>query len=207
MDIHIRTKIRYEYSHIEAAVIRIGEETFEIGGWGDYILNGIQGAQMPNMISDYSIVHESVNEKVHKYSIMVSEDQRIVLKNFKDMVSISIVGPRGEDYEESFGLLGDHQGRMVARDGQTIIEDFNEFGQEWQVLSSEPMLFEAVRLPQHPTQCRLPEPKSESRRRLGQSIAEETARKACAGWGDAIDNCIFDVMATGDLELAEAGAY
>ena len=58
-----------------------------------------------------------------------------------------------------------------------------------------------------PSQCRLPDPKTEGRRRLGQSISEEVARKACAHWGDAVDQCVFDVMATGDLEYAQEAAF
>ena len=207
LDIHVRTKLRYEYTFIESAAVRIGEDIFEIGSWGNYILNGINGATMPNKIADYEITHEAVSDKVERFYIHLSETEFLELKNYKDMVSVKIVSPSPADLGESLGLLGDFsRGQKLARDGQTIIEDINEFGQEWQVLSTDPKLFEATREPRHPTQCRLPGPKAESHRRLGQSIAEETARKACAHWGDAIEQCVYDVMATGDLEYAVAGA-
>ena len=205
LDIHMRTTIRYEYSHIEAAAIKIGEETFEIGGWGDYMLNGVQGAQMPNKISDYPITHEWISEKVQKFKIHISETDVIEMKHYKDMVTVNV--PQSDEFNNAIGLLGSYpSGLRVARDGQTIIEDFNEFGQEWQVLDTEPKIFETIRQPQFPTQCRLPVAKAQSRR-LGESIAEETARKACASWGGAIEQCVYDVMATGDLEYAEAGAF
>ena len=32
-------------------------------------------------------------------------------------------------------------GEMIGRDGSTVFEDANAFGQEWQVLDTEPKLF------------------------------------------------------------------
>jgi hypothetical protein len=46
------------------------------------------------------------------------------------------------------------------------------------------------------------------RRRLEESsITQLAAEKACAHWGQGKDDCVFDVLATGDLEMAEAGEY
>ena len=54
----------------------------------------------------------------------------------------------------------------------------------------------------------MPGPTKESRR-LGESIAEEAAATACGKYYDGPEKelCIYDVMASGDLELAQAGAY
>ena len=63
------------------------------------------------------------------------------------------------------------------------------------------------REPQFPTKCTMPGPTKESRR-LGESIAEEAAAEACGHYdGAEMDMCIYDVMASGDLELAQAGAF
>jgi hypothetical protein len=101
---------------------------------------------------------------------------------------------------------------MDARDGKTVLDDANAFGQEWQVLDTgEPSLFQTLRLPQHPMECTVPPPvqASQLRRRLLEtsSINELDAEKACAHWGDVKDDCVFDVLTTGDLEMVMVGAY
>lgn len=56
----------------------------------------------------------------------------------------------------------------------------------------------------------MPAPKDISSRRLGESIAESAAEKACAHWGDQKDQCVFDVLAMNDIEVAShpmAGAF
>jgi hypothetical protein len=54
---------------------------------------------------------------------------------------------------------------MLARDGETVLDDPNTFGREWQVRGTEPKLFRTVRLPQYPQVCTLIPPKMESRLR------------------------------------------
>ena len=91
----------------------------------------------------------------------------------------------------------------MARDGATILEDTNLFGQEWQVLESEPKLFQAPS--SHLGAC-VP-PTVDSRRRLAEaSIDQEAAEMACAHFEDPVrkDMCVFDVMAMEDLEVAHA---
>lgn len=77
-------------------------------------------------------------------------------------------------------------------------------------IHSEPMLFvNQDRHPQYPEKCVLPDAAAkDQRRRLGGSISQEAAEMACSRWSsEAKSRCIYDVMATGDLELAEAGSY
>ena len=97
---------------------------------------------------------------------------------------------------------------MYARDGVTILDDPNEFGQQWQVLESEPMLFHSVEGVQHPTECAMPDPNlsEKKRRRLGESaISPEEAVQACTHVGELeFDACIFDVLATNDKGIARA---
>jgi hypothetical protein len=116
-----------------------------------------------------------------------------------------------KNFGDSVGLMGAFgSDLMLARDGESVLDDPNEFGQEWQILDSELRLFQSNRLPQHPQVCTLPPPKlvSRLRRRLLESTIEElAAEKACAHWGEGKDDCIFDVLATGDLEMAMAGSY
>jgi hypothetical protein len=50
---------------------------------------------------------------------------------------------------------------------------------------------------------------SHLRRRLSETstVDEAAAEKACEHWGEGKDGCVFDVLATGDLEMAVAGSY
>jgi hypothetical protein len=102
-------------------------------------------------------------------------------------------------------------GHMIARDGKTVIDDAYAFGQEWQFRNTEPILFQTVRLPQRPQSCTMPTPvqASQLRRRLAEtsSANELVAEEACAHWGEGKDDCVFDVLTTGDLEMAIVGAY
>ena len=219
LTIHIRTKIRYNYSFIESAVIKIGDSILEIAGWGDHILDGIGGVQMPVMMGEDIPVSYFAhkNQKTHIYEIDVSSvsglpDQRIVIKSFKDWVSINLDRTQAVDFKGSVGMLGEFpSGRMLARDGATTMDqDFNVFGQEWQVLLEDESLFQnTVRAPQHPQQCVLPTPDStETIRRLSAGmVTEELAIQACAHQSSHQEFCVHDVMATGDLELADAGVY
>jgi hypothetical protein len=49
-------------------------------------------------------------------------------------------------------------GHLFSHDGKTVRDDLNAYGQEWQVLSTEPTLFQTARFPQHPRVCTLPPP-------------------------------------------------
>ena len=72
----------------------------------------------------------------------------------------------------------------------------------------EPKLFDAPRTPQYPMGCIMPDPnKKENRRRLGETVAKDAAMKACEHWGEAKALCVADVMAMGDLEVAQAGVF
>ena len=123
-----------------------------------------------------------------------------------------------EEFESSVGLMGSFEsGSMVTRSGDVItVEQANLFGQEWQVNDKDPQLFVEKRFPQWPQQCILPVKKVENngdtatvrhRRLTGSTMSQEQAEFACAAWGEDVKNCVKDVMATGDLELAEAGSY
>ena len=100
-----------------------------------------------------------------------------------------------------------------------MIRDWNEYGEEWQVRDTEPKLFQEHRTPQYPDPCiyyvsdHLK--KTHLRRRLltdseGDNgvITKEAANDACADYvGVNKENCVQDVMAVGDLEVAEDPSY
>ncbi|KAL3939992.1 MAG: hypothetical protein SGBAC_005391, partial [Bacillariaceae sp.] len=70
----------------------------------------------------------------------------------KEFVSVKIIGATEESFGNSVGITGDFKtGKTLARDGVTVLDDFNELGLEWQVLPSDGKLFhEMSSAPQFP---------------------------------------------------------
>jgi hypothetical protein len=138
--IHTRTKIRYDYSYIENAAIQIGGDILEVASFGQYKLNGISRVDMPSGVSDYFVTHKNPNKLDHEYVIDLGQGASLLIKTHKDIVSVTVLGAAGEGYDfdkwftNSTGLMGSYEtGEMLARDGVTILNDPNAFGQEWQV--------------------------------------------------------------------------
>jgi hypothetical protein len=211
MDVHIRTQIRNGMSFISSAALRIGTDVLEVASQGVYYLNGVAGADLPAEFSGLAFSHTEPTNKQHVFDVHIGGREHIKIKTYKDFVSVLVEMGHKKHFGDSVGLMGDFEmGQMIARDGNTVLNDWNAFGQEWQVLETEPKLFQTVRFPQHPHVCTMPAPKlvSQLRRRLSESTVEElAAEKACAQWGEGKDDCVFDVLATGDLDMATAGSY
>eukprot|EP00797_Seminavis_robusta_P030338 Sro631_g178391.2 (129) ;mRNA; f:4869-5255 len=128
------------------------------------------------------------------------------------MVSVKIHGATKEHWARSVGIMGSFDGKLLARDGVTVMEDTDAFGQEWQVQPYEASLFQLTREPQAPHKCILPADKmaKKNSRRLGeQSISKEEAASACAYLGESArkEACMSDVIAVGDLDIAKASDY
>jgi hypothetical protein len=161
-------------------------------------------------ISGFSISFKEIADSQREYYIDLGNKEFIHVKTWKDMVRVDIVVNRKTNtFGGSLGLMGTYpEGLMLGRDGKTIISDFDSFGQEWQVLSSESRIFHVVEGPQHPSKCEVPS-KAVMRRRLSQAIlSREEAEIACKSVGvseDEFDLCVFDVMAIGDKDAV--GAY
>ena len=202
----IRTEVRYDYSYISEAAIRIGDEVFEVGSFGESFLNGVSDAKMPAQIAGFPIKYEAKSVDAHFFTIDLKEHGSVTLKAYKDLVGIKFEGTLASDYGDSVGLMGSFdKGSHLARDGKTNLEDPNEFGQEWQVLPTEPKLFQT----EAPVtgECVLPTPHARSGRTLGETISHEDAERACAGRKHDFDQCVYDVIAVGDLGVASASAF
>ena len=172
LDVHVRTTIRYDYSFIETASLRIGDDTLELSSWGVAFFNGVYLTEtdIPPTFHGYPFSLTSRDEKRHQFAIQVDDNQNITMDTFKDFVNVELnLFP----LLHSAGMMGDpRSGALLARDGVTVFgeEDLNGFGQEWQVLPTDPSLFQTIRAPQAPEEkCRLPDAnKAASRsRRLG----------------------------------------
>jgi len=209
----LRTKERYAYSYIESAAVKIGDDILEVSSWGEYSLNGVSHCDLPQTMGDsqFPVTYKKKSDKSHSYHITVSDKEEIVVTSFKDMVAVSVQNATRANFGTSVGLMGSYNdGSFIGRDGTTVFEDPNAFGQEWQVLASESQLFQTPSSFLGKT-CVPPTVTQEGRRRLGESaVAKKAAEEACAKHGEGVefDMCVFDVMAMEDLEVANAsGAF
>ena len=222
MKIYVRTTIDRWFSFVESTAIQIGEDTLEIqAGFEErkYWYNGQegstmgkQGGDMPFSLGGHRVIyHLMSNYKSFQFKIRLdNSESHIIVRSVKGYLRVDIEHPTVESFDLSRGLMGSFRNSgisgMLARDGATVIEDANEFGQEWQVQMDEPRLFHNAQGPQHPKQCTMPGATTD-KRHLGEgSITHEEAAKACDHITPSERNdCISDVISLQDIEIA--GAY
>jgi len=191
--------------------LRIGTDILEVSGWGEYMVNGVDSADLSeaDTIGGFPVDYKMLNKLKHVFTIHYAENKTIEITTVKDLVSVQMKNAGVTDFGSSVGLMADFEtGRKLGRDGITDFQtDINGFGQEWQVRADEPKLFDTQdREPQAPQVCIMPSPRKDTARRLGASVAKEAAEKACEHWGpNTKDLCVKDVLAMGDLEVAQAG--
>ena len=217
LTIHIRTAIQTWWSYIATAAIQIGDEILEVtGGTGKipYYINGVLTDDMKTgdaTLAGFNVHFRRTNDLQSHIRIDLGNGDAISFETFKSFVRVNVNDKTGKSFANSVGLLGSYPtGQKIARDGETIMEDANEFGREWQVRASEPHLFQEVVGPQHPAKCTMPDEtkKATERRRLGEAVlTENDAAMACSHIvsNKDRDGCIFDVLATNDLDMA--GSY
>ena len=224
MLIHIRTKIETWWSYVESAVVRIGDETVEIAGGnqGEWLfINGTPNEPLEEKkwyMASVAGLHlrykqEGGNGEARIY-FGNSKSKQLHLTTFGDFVKVNLDANQSNHYSGSHGLLGRFpDGKRVARDGETFIEDVNQFGQEWQVKPEEPRLFRSYDsdwVVPAGQKCAMPQETAEKKRlrqrRLAEGIPMAEAEKSCAHLLDPSDNkaCIFDVVATQDISMAGA---
>ena len=221
MDIHVRSTRMKIWSYISSAAIRIGDDILEVvGGRGDkkFWINGVpaenseisnasDGIKLTSTLSGYSIIFKQLSQNNREFVVELGKGNTIVFTVWNAFVGVHIRKANAEHFQKSVGLMGSFpEGLKLARDKTSVIDDLDDFGKEWQVLTSEPKLFKNIEGPQHPTICEIPT-HLEMRRRLGESaVTTQEAKKACANVNaDVMDLCAFDVMATGDKSTV--GAY
>jgi len=217
LDIHLRTERMKMWSFVASAAIRIGQDIFEVmGGKGtEFWTNGVEGKSKSNkngrslvsIISGYPIYRTVENEKQSEFVIDLGDDEQIVIGTWHSFVRVSFENVRNASFKDSEGLLGSFpDGLKLSRDGSTIIEDINMYGQEWQVCDSEPQLFHNTKHPQYPLKCEIPSSMNMRHRLEESNLTMEEASKSCANANESeMDLCIFDVMATNNKKTA--GAY
>ncbi|KAL7561371.1 hypothetical protein ACA910_001475 [Epithemia clementina (nom. ined.)] len=209
LDLHIRTTIHDFYSYIEAAALRIGDTVLEVSG-GRFWITGVEGSDdgSSSDLSGFTLHPAYTIGKAKVYQVDLNRGDKILFRNYKHFMFVDITG-NADDFADSIGLMGDYAtGDMLARDGMTVITDTNAFGQEWQVRGNdEPALFHESREPQHPAAtCRMPTAKMTGRNLRDRKTVDliKIAEDACSGKSaEDFEFCVLDVLATGDVTLAE----
>lgn len=225
LNVHVRTKITNWWSSIESAVVQLGENILEIQGDGkksiSYWLDGTKVEEMETedtilLGNHYIVKFNRFDDHQSRTRIDLGHRNAMSIETFKRFIRVNFhIGGNATQFVRSVGLLGSFpDGHKVGRDGQTVFVDVdNEFGQEWQVLESDPRLFHVSSNVQSPRKCLMPSDiqknsKKKRQRRLGESlISKQEAHEVCSNVGvkqDELDACIFDVLATNDIEMANS---
>ncbi|CAJ1948535.1 unnamed protein product [Cylindrotheca closterium] len=217
LDIQIRTKIVRYWSYIKTVAINIGNDILEIEGSANvedaeahYWFNLEYQGEL-DTFAGFPVTQKLPSVYKRHYSIDLSSKYpgaSIDILLYKEFVRVQFKGDESV-YGNTVGLLGDAKtGKTLARDGATEMNNFVDFGDEWQVLPSEPMLFHKTAHPQFPELCVKPEdPRGQRKRRLGESnISIEQAEAACATLKDplTIKDCVYDILATQDMDMVGA---
>jgi hypothetical protein len=220
--IHIRTKIEDNWSFVKNAAIKIGDDILEVEGRGKvwdktadavHFINGKINAEMPLQLAmKYPVERleekhcDTTGEKCSDavvYKISLEDGDKILITQEWGVLRVGFIVSSFHNFRDAVGIMG-HFSKpgYLARDGIIIYTDLNKFGQEWQVLEEEPMIFTERRAPQHPEQCILPATLTMRRLRMDSSV-HQMAEDACAGVEVASKEfCIMDVTLSGRAEAA-----
>ena len=108
LNINIRTAIRFGNSQVESAVVQVGNDTLEVGSYGQYFLNGVESAHEPyHAISGFPIAKRSTSqENAQIFEVELGFEERIVINVFKDMVDVKLDKVHATRFRGSQGLLG-----------------------------------------------------------------------------------------------------
>lgn len=213
LDVNARTTIKGDWSYISNVATRIGDDVLEVTSAGAHYFNGAEGIEFPIELGGRYIATklerllDSGDIRIeYTIDLMVHSDDHasgdmIRISSFKDMLSLNVDAL----LHDTYGMLGiTGKDGMIGRDLETVIDNSNIMGAQWQVNNTEPMLFREIRAPQYPENCFLP--KVDSRRRLQQASPENTrrAQEACAAVEDESMRqfCEHDVLQTGDSSYA-----
>mmetsp|Transcript_24192 Transcript_24192/g.59232 ORF Transcript_24192/g.59232 Transcript_24192/m.59232 type:complete len:292 (-) Transcript_24192:5179-6054(-) len=220
LEVHIRTELFRFWSYIKSVAIRIGNDILEVEGGSDdsmvntarYWINYEYQGQLKE-IGGFPVSSSSSSSVKREYEIDLGSKypgQVVLIEIFKEFVGVRVVNGSEEAFGKTVGIVGDYKtGYTLARDGATILEDFGELGNEWQVLPTDSKLFHQMDAPQFPEKCIMAEdPRGERRRRLDEEskLSFEDAEEACWDLKDAatIKDCIYDILATQGIEVVRA---
>ena len=209
MDIQVRTTQRDFYSYISAVAMKLGSSIMEVTYDGILIdgkLIKLEGSTEFDFHGYKTTFDDTPSESGRKQTVIevhTGDYEHVTIKVFDKYMAVRVWNPEHKNFLGAKGLMGDYNSdQLLGRDGVTVFEDANLFGEHWQVNDSDPKLFSTTQEPQYPTMC-VPAPGVNTGRKLRHGITQEQAEDACADASD-IDDCVFDIMATGDIHIAGA---
>ena len=197
LDLHMRTTLKDGYAFISGAVLRIGSDFLEVDADMNLWINGaiVEDSALPTTFAGLPLEKDGI-----WYRLMVNDYEGISFASPVGMLKIEIDAL----IPDAAGLMGTSgTPGLIGRDGVSILTP-EEMGQEWQVGPMDhPNMFLSTRAPQYPAQCILP-PAAPARRLREDSTRRRLAEEACTGVRDPeeMDDCIFDVIQTGDAGVA-----
>lgn len=224
MDIHIRTKLQgHQGSFIESIVVKLGTDVLEVKAnntkngktmW----LNGVENPEDLNhgsLLAGFPVKHKTEKRRStmsQVFKVAISDVDYITIKTYKHLLNVHFTNSAPKFFSGSVGLLGDFDsGQRVGRDNKVWQDQRSfdmPFGNEWQVLESEPMLFHNREGPQHPERCLFAVApvtghlRSSSSRRLDEAFPRQIAEEACSNVKKAKRaDCVFDVIAFNDVDM------
>ena len=218
LSIHIRSApYKQVFSYISAAAIRIKGHVLEIQGKGEHYIDGVaQTTGSTKDLDQYPVTSSVTKRGRYVYKIKLRDgqagpghgDEEIVIREYRNWLTISIYHATFHNFEGSTGLMGSFPyGNWVGRDGTTIHTDINQYGSDWVVKAD--LDGEIFQVPSSfPGRCDLPSTSSSTlrgRKLQEATVTKEEAQKACAHWGEQIADCIMDVLIADDTEVAQNG--
>ena len=218
--VHVRAtridKPHASYSYISNAAVKIGRHVLEVFDDGQLLVNGERISDENGLSFSGFMLKKSTkgtSNKIVAYELILGDKTIVIRSNTKTgIVFVDVDGY----FADSLGLLGSEQNQgLYSRDGMfDMTDNWNSFGEEWQVTSDEKMLFQEARYPQHPVGCAYTSKASSNlrqRRRLidnTSGASNDVATKACSSLtGKKTEFCILDIVITGDIELANDPFY
>lgn len=217
LEVQIRTKLVRYWSYIQNVAIKIGNDILEIEGSADaedeqphYWFNFEYQGEVEDL-GGFPVIFKKQIAYKRQYIVDFNATfpgNDITIELYKEFLRVRL-NHNVACFGNTEGLLGDYKtGKTLARDGVTELSDYEKLGDEWQVLPNEPSLFHRVEHPQYPETCIKPDdPRGDRRRRLSESaVSIEQAEAACASLKDPLDikDCVYDIMATQDLDMIGA---
>ena len=232
LDVHIRTtrvdSPHMSYSYISGAAAKIGTDILEVTEDGTLYKNGqvlaLDEDSAETSFDGYSLTKKFKGSKkrIIEYTLDLGYRKNVQIRSNTNsrMLFVDVNGA----FVDGEGLLGAAPEGMpqtqplLSRDGSTdLTGHWNTYGEDWQVNDTDPKLFiDTERHPQYPDGCMYHGDSNKKqkvrRRRLfedQQIVTAEEAKGACAHLKDEDMRqfCVDDVLATGDVELAEDPFY
>jgi len=226
LEVHIRTtrvnSPHVDYSYISGVAVRIGSDVLEVTEDGALIVNGesvILDDGSDTSFAGYALkmVVKGSKKRIIAHNLDIGNGNSIQIRS-NTKTGMLFVDMNGA-FADSEGLLGaapEETKPLLARDGITdLTGHWNTYGEEWQVNDVDPKLFkDGNRRPQYPDGCvyKADMKQQVRRRRLFETTKEvtfEAATDACAHVkkDEMKEFCVNDILATGDLDLAEDSFY